>query len=293
MSEYLRFQPDQSKYPEASLSFQDLISTGQILAPAFLGLMLSQAKNYLIETPGEHQDQRKYLVPKWLDYWLNLMPQLNGYSKDNSKALVPHPNIVSLGAMAEVFRKSRKYTGIWIMATGEGSPAHRQILDESKSRVAQVGLLFEAQKYFTQHPGRRLPCLPEAVRASMAAHFGLLVSVAPDRLDAVSEDDHYQKVFKLSGANINFTTTENLHWPQVLDRNPENLRHLALIPPIVMHTSEMAKKLINDDLYEDDVFLTSHTSDLTDRLLDLSSVLVDLHTSLEPQFTTIEETVIK
>ena len=264
MPEYLRFEPDESLFPEAYFSFQDLIKESKILAPAFLGLMLTQARAYLINTPGEHQPQREILVPKWLDYWIRLMSKETDSPSIGSQRVIAHPNIVSLEEMANRFINSPGRTGIWNMATGEGSPAHRWAWHKSQQRASQVGLLFEGSRYFDQHLGRRFPCLSESIRASMACLFGLLVSVSPDKPDDISENDHYQMIYHLSGADINFTTTENNNYQLILLRNPERYRSSALIEPLDMHMSSMIEKLVPDiELFN----LTSkHTSDMTIQL---------------------------
>jgi hypothetical protein len=274
MAEYLRFVPDPKIYPEAYLSFQELISAGQVLAPAFLGLMLTHARDYLIATPGEHQYRRNYLVPKWLNFWVKKMEDLEDTTSHNKKRLIIHPNIVSLSQMSDIFQSADGLTGVWNMATGEGTPAQRLIWSRSMRQTVRVGLLYESQKYFTDHPDRRLPCLPEAMRASMAAHFGLLVSTAPDKSDNLSESKHYAGVFKLSGSDINFVTVENANWRDVLARNPQNLRGQALISTIVFHASDSTELLAPPTLDLDEVVTSVHASDLTEKLNESHHKLV-------------------
>jgi hypothetical protein len=264
MPEYLRFKPDNTSNPEANLGFTELISFGKILAPAYLGTLLVQTRTFLIETPGENQAQRKLLVPKWLDYWIDLASGLAKTGNFIDQKLIPHPNIVSLDQMAEKFKESDKFSGIWNMATGEGSPAHRLIWQRSMAKApAGVGLLFENDLYFDQHPGRRHPCLTQAMRASMAAYFGLLVSVAPDRTADISESDHYRKIFDISNATVNFTTKQNQHWQDIFQRNHPDFQHLVLIPTIPPHLSDIAEKIMPEKHTFD---YKQHTSDFS-RLL--------------------------
>jgi hypothetical protein len=250
MAVYLEYHPDEKLYPEACLGINDLIQMGKVLAPAFLGTLINDARDFLINEPGPNRIRRMMYVPDWLDYWHDKLRRMSTKPDQNTDRLVPSDRILSLEVLNRRFNELRDQdlkTGIWNMATGEGGPSHREAWNHSLKRIRHVAVLFEQREYFNQHSGRRKPCLPEAMRSSLAIHYGLYVSLAPVKTENLSEAEHYLNVFIKSGADINFTTCGFPHYLDQLNRNPPKYRSIALIVnSIERHTSDTVEKLAPD-----------------------------------------------
>jgi len=247
VSEFLRFVP---KEDEANLSFDELIAMGKILAPGFLWQLVGQAKEYLMTEPGPNLFRRQMLVPEWLGYWMTVLQAERDFDPNTGSKLVESDRIMTISEMKNRFKKLHRkgiISGVWFMGTGEAGPGHRMAWYQASRRVRELAMLYEGEDYFDKHPDRRRPCLPEAIRASLAGYYGLRVSRVPDRPDGVSEAKHYREVFRLTGATVNFVTRGYPNEKAVLARNSPKMRRMAVVEDLVrLHTSEMTEKLMPD-----------------------------------------------
>lgn len=238
MAEYLRYKSDQ---PEANLSLDQLIQMGMILSPGFLFNELSKAKTFLQTAQGPNLGNRE---TDWLEHWIYL------FRSETNVDLIKSSRIVTTKKLGKIFKEkndSNQITGIIPMATGDGTFGHFNTLRIMLERVTAVGILLEGPNYFQQHPKRRRPFLPIAIRASMYINYdqnNIYISQIPIRRDDLPESVHYFKLFKNSHALIHFVSSNDLNYDQKISRMHKEYRHLATIPEFpTYHTSDMVMKL--------------------------------------------------
>jgi hypothetical protein len=190
---------DFRQYLPPECTWQEMIRTGEVIEPETLIKILLLAKNFLITAPGPNRAARSELVPPWYDQWWRLILD----SQPEKKKLRPFTQVkpyLTENSLVD-------HSGVLFVAGAEGHEGHLHAASYMKENVLCTILAFEQDSYFTiVGKERGAPFLPLEVRLSMW-HYSPsvdLLTVLPERMLGVPEDEHYQALFEQLGARYCF-----------------------------------------------------------------------------------------
>lgn len=189
----------------AGCNWRTMIARQEVLAPAVLATVLKQAKDFLVTQPGPNLARRRQLAPPWLDYWLDKIE--NWFDLENSRpGFVCSYKLMTFNEVADFLKRNQlvESSGILFVAGAEGHEGHVRAAKYMAWHCQAPIWVFEQNSYLMKKE-RKLPFLPLEVRLSMWQRSPLSVlTVAPEKLPAVSESEHYLGLFKQLGARYCF-----------------------------------------------------------------------------------------
>lgn len=194
MSEYLSHF---GKDLKINSRWQEILETGEPVDRKSLLEFLISANEFLTTEPGPHLNERREYSRDWLRWWTDYIKALKF---DQRPAL-----LLPIGHIRR-YNDQDKRTGVLFAGGMEGHRGHRNAVDTMLSFVKPI-LLFEQDEYLASKE-RKAPFLPLNVRLSMWSLYSpdLIISVLSKRDPGVSEKDHYQAIFDLTGADYCFAT---------------------------------------------------------------------------------------
>lgn len=157
-----RLQPEyfanfrSEEIPECT--WQELLSEGKAISPSFLVRILEDAKKFLITEAGPNLGRRQFLVPKWLDYWIDWLSAIRSEEYGatefvRSERLVPFESVKRLLEETGQIRNS----GVLFLAGGEGHPGHVFAANYMRRKWVDYNQLFsvwafEQEPYLAKKP---------------------------------------------------------------------------------------------------------------------------------------------
>lgn len=187
------------------LSWQEMLRTGEKIAPDILSKVLTDAYDFLITEPGPNLERRKKMAPDWFRYWIDLCESVSGNTKIKRK-LFEFENISTQLEYRPVD------SGILMLAGGEGHKGHRNAARIMKSRVPVVVFAFD-QPDLLRNKSRGGEFLPLAVRLSMwdLSPYVDIISVMPPMVPGMGVNEHYDSLFHSCGATMQFVQESDPH----------------------------------------------------------------------------------
>lgn len=239
--------------------WQEMLANNKIIKQDVLVDILTEASQFLVNTPGPNQETRIKQTPNWIGWWVEYLKA----EKYERGTLSPFEKI------KEKVAKIQKQDDCGVLFAGglEGHEGHRLAVSWMLHWVYPV-LLLEPDSY-VQKKERGGRFLPLEVLLSMWAYFDpkTIISVLPEMPIGADESVYYQGLFDSTGAKYCFASEIDPLAGQKRARG-ENAS-FTLIKKPVKRTTDMVEKLFPDnDIEEIERILT--TTERTKRLLPKS-----------------------
>lgn len=180
------------------ISWEEMMEKQIVFSPRVMHAVLKDAREFLMTEPGPHLEIRKQIAPPWFEYWMTrIFPTANLITKDYevSYKLVPFDNVK---------RHLRQFfpswdSGVLFVAAAEGHAGHLRA-EAHMAKWTEVPVwAFEQDSYLETKP-RGAPFLSLPFRLSLWHYSKLKVlTVSPERVDAVRESIHYKYLFDRLG----------------------------------------------------------------------------------------------
>ena len=237
------FEP--SNLPE--ISWQEMFQEKKTFSPGLVLNALREAELYLTTAPGSNLERRKVLAPEWFGHWKDLLQRTGIDTKDDFIAagdkFVEYMNLKNL-----LWNKYRgKKTGITNVAGAEGHKGHVFAAKYMSDVVPFVIWAFEQESYMAKKT-REGSFLKLPLRLGMWFFESSLthLTVLPEILPGVTENDHYNSLFVQSGANYFFVHEEDPNIEQKLQRGEQDLDRTIRHPFADQTTTSMVERFMPD-----------------------------------------------
>lgn len=229
------------------ITWQEMVENRVVIAPEMVTKALKEAEHLLTTSPGPNLDRRKILAPQWFGYWQTLL-QL--YLDESSSDLVDSGNtLIAFENLADHIKVyyGNSNTGEIFVAGAEGHRGHIHAAKYMASLVPVTVWGFEQEKYM-ERKEREASFLPLELRLSMWFYEPSVthITVLPLNTSGVPDNEHYDDLFKRSGAKYFFVHENDPYLLEKLKRGDQDLDHVIYQDFPLVSTTDAVEKLAPD-----------------------------------------------
>ncbi len=187
------------------ITWQEMIENQVVFSPGRVISAITEAERFLITESGPNLDRRRILVPEWFSYWSHLLAKVHQSADveffDSGNKLINFDKLPKF-----------LYTNYSDLKTGEifvaGAEGHKGHLHAARYMANIVPITiwgFEQESYMSKK-ARNGSFLPLELRLSMWFYERSVnhLTVLPANDLGIPDNDHYNDLFKRSGANYFF-----------------------------------------------------------------------------------------
>lgn len=240
------------------ITWQEMMEKNVVISPEKALEALKEAYELLTTAPGPNLERRKVLAVGWFNYWQDLLVRFSrcpcGDLVDSGAKLVGFKNLS--GFLKDKYGGIN--TGMLFVAGAEGHEGHVHAAKYMSEMVPVTIWGFEQPEYMKTKE-RRANFLPLELRLSMWACMPNIshLTVLPLNTSGISDSEHYNDLFKMSGVMYFFAHEKDPNLSEKLLRGKQDLpKEVRTIPDLpTVRTTDRVKRLIPDlTLNEEDSF---------------------------------------